>query len=844
MQHAVTVGMGFGKHKFDEAITSSKAGDVILVDPGEYHFPKGFSINNIEIRGTGKSPSDVTVHTYFTVKPNGIIKLENITLINEIPDQNTCYVNPKGQLIAKRVLFSSNGQDDYPVVAVHGGNAGFTACEMRHKEEKGLGVFVSNSGYALISHCDVTSLKAVTSQVEVQESQIRRFLMIRDNAELTADSLYLAEPLPDWFLTTVLNGSSLTTGKLHVPEGQIAARVVGSRFSAPQTNIDPLHTLMIQSEEASDIDVTNAEVQEVQKQQSNPEEKKSDDPSDTQPETDPTPTEEKPAEVKAPEKPAIEQLHDMIGLTDLKKQVDSFIKLAAFTKKRAEQGEKTSAQSLHSLFLGNPGTGKTTVARLVAKAMFENGVMPKDNYVEVSRQDLVSDNVGGTAMKTQKVLESALGGVLFVDEAYSLYQAGGVTNWGQEAVDTILKYMEDHRNDLMIIFAGYTKEMKDFMNMNPGLTSRAPNVFNFEDYTPDEISQIGILELKDQQFKFDEDYYSQAVIKSFKGDLDHSNGRWVRNFNDQLIRVVAMNAMDNDDHDLNTILNSDIDELTGGNSDSKAAEVDRLLEQLNGMIGLRNVKDYVADLVERIRVEQKLEDRLPGDSHPTYHMVFAGAPGTGKTTVARIIAKLFYNLGILPKDTVSEVSRPDLVAGYIGQTEAKTETAIRNAMGGVLFVDEAYQLTQGTDNDFGKQAVETFITELENNRDKFVAIFAGYTDEMNHFLEANPGLRSRIPITLKFDPYTPDEVAEIVVAIVEKDWQVNEVLLKSVVTKLYKELPEEDQSNGRWARNFSDKLIAQHKLWLSEHSDVTDVTHISDDLLFDSMAWNQNQFAY
>ena len=842
MKHAITVGMGFGKHTLDDAIRSAQAGDVVVVDPGEYTV-NHFSVVDLEIRGLGAAPGDVVLHTSFTVKENHTLKLENLTLVNDDENQATCYVPKDTQLIAKKVIFRNNGQEDYPTVYIDGGTGGLTACDLRHNTVNGSGLYVHDAGYALVSNCDLTQVYCVGGRIEAQKTQIRQYLGVQDNGEFTANTLYMAEKYADWFLISVVNGSVLNAEGLVVPEGQSSARLTDSRFIAPQTNIDPLHELTIRTEGNIDLNVTNAVVEEMQTAVSSDpaaEAADTDEPEAAAEEqaTDDAATTTDEAEPDA-EKPAIDQLHEMIGLTELKKQVDSFIKVAAFTKQRAAKGAKTTPPSLHSLFLGNPGTGKTTVARMVAKAMFQSGVMPKNNYVEVSRQDLVSENVGGTALKTKKVLDSALGGVLFIDEAYTLYQKGSGMNWGQEAVDTILKYMEDHRDDLMIIFAGYTKEMQDFMNMNPGLTSRAPNVFTFEDYTPEEISQIGVMNLESQQFNYDEAYYKKAVARAFKADVDHSNGRWVRNFNDQLVRTVAENAMDDDSRDLDTILDSDIDMLTGGDDDSKAAAVDELMAQLNGMIGLQSVKDFVSDLVERIKVEQKLADKLPDGNKPTYHMVFAGAPGTGKTTVARIIAKLFFNLGILPKDTVSEVARPDLVGRYIGDTEEKTATVIRNAMGGVLFVDEAYQLTQAESaNDFGKQAVETFITELENNRDKFVAIFAGYTQNMEQFLQANPGLRSRIPLTLEFEDYTPEEIAAIVTAIVTKNWTVNEQLLKSMVVSRYKQLPDDERSNGRWARNFADKLISQHKLWLGAHlDDTTDFQHIQDDLLFDSMTW-------
>lgn len=509
----------------------------------------------------------------------------------------------------------------------------------------------------------------------------------------------------------------------------------------------------------------------------------------------------------AEEKDAMEELNRLIGLQQVKQKIKIMINQVAANKKRIEKGLKPIRQTLHAVFVGNPGTGKTTVARLLGKILFQYGALSGEQFkfIEVSEPDLISQNVGGTAIQTKNYLDQARGGILFIDEAYTLNKKDSSVNFGQEAIDTIMKYMEDYRDEIMVIFAGYTKEMDQFLKTNPGLASRAPNRFVFEDYTADDIVQLGETLLHKDQFVLeDKEYYAKRVKRAYSESLDHSNGRWIRNFNEALTKIQLNRIVVTNTDDIETIFNVDIDDLLNQGRYIDRGDKDDALEQLNRLIGIQNVKRQVREFVFQAEANQKKEEQGIKVGDFTLHSLFLGNPGTGKTTVARLIGKILYQKGIIATNKLIEVSRSDLVAGYIGQTAIKTKEVLESALGGVLFIDEAYTLSSGSENDFGREAIDEILKFMEDHRRDIVIIFAGYTNEMDEFLKTNSGLSSRIPMVFNFEDYSPDELVEIGLLGL-KQYHFNQEMYANTVKNLFAR--SNDHSNGRWIRNFNEKLL-------------------------------------
>lgn len=269
------------------------------------------------------------------------------------------------------------------------------------------------------------------------------------------------------------------------------------------------------------------------------------------------------AEPQDPEKTGMEELNELIGLSTIKHDVKEMVGLAKVRKMREEKGMKQVPVSLHLVFSGNPGTGKTTVARILAKLYKEIGILTTGQLIETDRAGLVAGYVGQTAIKTQKKIDEAMGGILFIDEAYTLNQEG--ENFGQEAIDTILKAMEDHRDKFIVIVAGYTDLMRAFIESNPGLKSRFNKFIEFPDYTVEELQEIFKMQCSKYQYKLTEEAETEIMneivrLESSKGD-NFANAREVRNLFERIITNQATRVADLEDVDEDTLTLITVDDL-------------------------------------------------------------------------------------------------------------------------------------------------------------------------------------------------------------------------------------------------------------------------------------------
>ena len=270
-----------------------------------------------------------------------------------------------------------------------------------------------------------------------------------------------------------------------------------------------------------------------------------------------------------PEHAALKEIEDelgaLVGMDEMKRMIKEIYAWIFVNKKREEVGMKARKQALHMMFKGNPGTGKTTVARLIGKLFLKMNVLSKGHLIEAERADLVGEYIGHTAQKTRDLIKKAQGGILFIDEAYSLGR-GGEKDFGKEAIDTLVKHMEDKQHEFILILAGYSREMEYFLTLNPGLHSRFPLVIDFPNYTIDQLMEISSRMLDEREYSLSHEAEKKLKdhliwVKAVLSPNSFSNGRYVRNIIEKSIRAQAMRLLlqnSFDRHELMTLRSNDL----------------------------------------------------------------------------------------------------------------------------------------------------------------------------------------------------------------------------------------------------------------------------------------------
>lgn len=507
-----------------------------------------------------------------------------------------------------------------------------------------------------------------------------------------------------------------------------------------------------------------------------------------------------------------ESISSIVGMKNIKNTLTEWLQIK---DARALLQSKTNIElpnvSKNIIITGNPGVGKTMLAKKLAPVLLEAGFITEDKFIDVKIDEIIGQYIGETTKKTKEKIKEAQNGVFFLDEAYRLAGgsfAGTKANFGLEAIGTIMSHMNDPKNNIVFVFAGYEDKMQEFLDENPGLRSLVNEPFRLTDYTLEELTKIGINYLQNKNYDTTqiEEIFSSYIHQNMKQGILTGNGTTVIQYADEVSNQHLLRIQNNLETKNYNLISEDVKNAFETDQEEQEGLKELFLEakqEISELIGMHNLKREVEKLgnFQYIQNQRKKEGlKIEKKSH---HMVFLGDAGTGKTTMARLIGKMFRGAGVLKNGHFVEATKDMLTAG--SSIPKTVKTIVEKAKGGILFIDEAYTLTNDRS---GKEALDALIPLLENYRDDFICVFAGYEKDMQKLFQLNQGLKSRIPNHFHFEDYSADELTQMMLVKISKEEYrlaegAHQTLQEAIALSVKQNLVD---GNGRWVRNFFEQI--------------------------------------
>lgn len=477
---------------------------------------------------------------------------------------------------------------------------------------------------------------------------------------------------------------------------------------------------------------------------------------------------------------AINRLKSLVGLEHVKKQILDHTALVKLNKLRATKGMFNRNPPMHMVFTGNPGTGKTTIAKYIGEIYHSIGVLSSGHVVVTERTKLVSEWIGATEKNTKNAINSASGGVLFIDEAYNLFvEASDRKDYGMRVIETLLTYLSADDTDMIVILAGYTDEMDRMLEANPGMKSRFPYVFHFEDYTPKELMQIGKMVLEREQYTMTpeaEKKLAKYIINEYDHKDEHfGNGRFVtRLITTRIIpslshRLLAKPVEKISIKEMTTIEACDVPDVV--THEFKPKELDETiltesLERLDDLISLQNAKQALHDFVDISRLRHRQGTLKVSPQSLCWD--FIGKTGTGKGTVAEILGGILQGLGILKRGQTVCVNADELTGNDGYQV---LERSIKDAKDGLLFLD----MDAPNDNKINLSHLRMWIVNKLRELEQTTALVFGQIKADEDAIAQNLAYNGIASYgnTIIFNDFTPEELVEILTSLLKRDYQLD-----------------------------------------------------------------------